>query len=64
MSENIASNMDSSQGTINYPTQLHLVGHFRKLYLLSYLAFLLNISAQDKTNYLTNTNIYALLLTI
>jgi hypothetical protein len=31
MSENIARNMYSSQGTINYPTQLHLVGHFRKL---------------------------------
>ena len=33
MSENIARNMQSSQGTINYPTPLHLVGHFRKLYL-------------------------------
>jgi hypothetical protein len=32
MSENIARNMYSSQGTINYPTQLHLVCHFRKLY--------------------------------
>jgi len=31
MSENIARNMYSSQGTINYPTQLHLVGHFRIL---------------------------------
>jgi len=30
MSENIARNMYSSQGTINYPTQLHLVGHFCK----------------------------------
>ena len=30
MSENIALNMYSSQGTIYYPTQLHLVGHFRK----------------------------------
>jgi hypothetical protein len=28
MSENIAQNMYSSQGIINYPTQLHLVGHF------------------------------------
>jgi len=28
MSENIARNMWSSQGIINYPTQLHLVGHF------------------------------------
>jgi hypothetical protein len=33
MSENIARNMYSSQGTINYPTLLHLVGHFRLLYL-------------------------------
>jgi len=24
--------MPVTQGTINYPTQLHLVGHFRKLY--------------------------------
>jgi len=32
MSENIARNIESSQGTINYPTQLHLVSHFRKLY--------------------------------
>ena len=31
MSENIARNMYSSQGIINYPTQLHLVGHFRIL---------------------------------
>jgi hypothetical protein len=27
MSENTAQNMYSSQGIINYPTQLHLVGH-------------------------------------
>jgi len=33
MGENIARNMESSQGTINYPTFLHLVGHFRLLYL-------------------------------
>ena len=32
MSENVARNMYSSQGIINYPTQLHLVGHFRILY--------------------------------
>jgi hypothetical protein len=32
MSENIPQNMWSSQGIINYPTQLHLVGHFRILY--------------------------------
>ena len=32
MSENIARNMYSSQGIINYPTQLHLVGHFHVLY--------------------------------
>ena len=31
MSEYIARNLYSSQGIINYPTQLHLVGHFRKL---------------------------------
>jgi len=31
MSENIARNMYSSQGIINYPTQLHPVGHFRIL---------------------------------
>jgi hypothetical protein len=31
MSENIAQNMQSSQGTINYHTQFHPVGHFRKL---------------------------------
>jgi hypothetical protein len=33
MSENIARNMQSSQEIINYPTQLHFVGHFRILYL-------------------------------
>jgi hypothetical protein len=32
MSKNIARNMYSSQGIINYPTQLHLVGYFRILY--------------------------------
>ena len=32
MSENIVRNMQSSQGIINYPIQLHLVGHFCKLY--------------------------------
>jgi len=32
MSENIARNMYSSQGIINYPTQLRLVGHFHILY--------------------------------
>jgi len=32
MSENITRNMYSSQGTINYPTQLHHFGHFRKFY--------------------------------
>jgi hypothetical protein len=32
MSENIAQNMYSSQGIINYSSQLHLVGHFRILY--------------------------------
>jgi exonuclease I len=31
MSENIAQNMYSSQGTINYPTQLLLIGYSRKL---------------------------------
>jgi len=31
MSENIAQNMYSSQGTINYPKQLHFVGHFVKI---------------------------------
>jgi hypothetical protein len=31
ISENIARNMYSNQGTINYPTQLHLVGHFVKI---------------------------------
>jgi len=31
MSENIARNMYSSEGTINYPTVLHLVGRFRIL---------------------------------
>ena len=34
MSENMARNMQSSQGIINYPTQLHLVGHFRILYCI------------------------------
>jgi hypothetical protein len=33
MSENIARNMWSSQGTIDYPTLLHLVGQFRILHL-------------------------------
>jgi len=33
MSENIARNMQSSQGTINYPTQLHFVGHFCKKFV-------------------------------
>jgi len=32
MSENVARNMYSSQGIINYPTRLHLVGHFPILY--------------------------------
>jgi hypothetical protein len=32
MSENIDRNMLSSQGILNYPTQLQLVGHFRILY--------------------------------
>jgi hypothetical protein len=32
MSESITRNMYSSHGTINYPTLLHLVGHFRILY--------------------------------
>ena len=32
MSENIVRNMQSKQGIINYPTQLHLVVHFRILY--------------------------------
>ena len=31
MSENIARNMQSSQGIINYPTHLHLVGYFHIL---------------------------------
>jgi hypothetical protein len=34
MSENIARNMYRSQGTINYPTQLHLVGHFHKYIMI------------------------------
>jgi len=34
MSENIVRNMYSSQGIKNYPTQLHLVGHFCILPLL------------------------------
>ena len=32
MSENIARNIYSSQGIINYPTQLHVVGDFRISY--------------------------------
>ena len=32
MKENIARNMQSSKGIINYPRQLHLVGHFPILY--------------------------------
>jgi hypothetical protein len=43
MSENIAWNKQSSQGIINYTTQLHLVGRFRKfwegLYWLLFLVF-------------------------
>jgi len=31
MSEKFARNMQSSQGIINYPTQLHLDGNFRIL---------------------------------
>ena len=31
MNENNPRNIQSSQGIINYPTQLHLVGHFRIL---------------------------------
>ena len=42
MNENIARNMQSSQGIINYPTQLHLVRHFRIL-LLENLTLLDNI---------------------
>jgi hypothetical protein len=34
MSENIARNMYSSQGIINYPTQLYLIGHFRKNHIM------------------------------
>jgi len=34
MSENIARNIQSSQGIINYPTHLQLVGHFRILYTI------------------------------
>jgi hypothetical protein len=34
MSENIARNMYSSQGTINYPTQLHLVGHCKNCIMM------------------------------
>ena len=34
MSENIAGNMYSSQGIINYPIQLHLVGYFRTRMLI------------------------------
>jgi len=30
MSENITRNMWSNQGTINYPTKLHLIGYFCK----------------------------------
>ena len=33
MRENIARNMQGGQGIINYPTPLHLVGHFRIIYL-------------------------------
>ena len=36
MSENIAQNMQTSQGIINFPTQLHLVGYFRT-FLFNYL---------------------------
>jgi len=32
MSKNIARNMYSSQEIINYPTKLHLVGHFHIIY--------------------------------
>jgi hypothetical protein len=32
MSENIAQNMKRTQGIINYPLQLHLVGHFLIMY--------------------------------
>jgi hypothetical protein len=32
MSENIARNMQSSQGTMHYPTELYLTGYLRKLY--------------------------------
>ena len=32
ISKNITRNMQSSQGILNYPTQLHLVRHFRILY--------------------------------
>jgi len=35
MSENVARNMYSSQGIINFPTELHLVGHFRLLFVSS-----------------------------
>jgi len=32
MSENVAGNMKSRQRIINYPAQLHLIGHFHMLY--------------------------------
>ena len=37
MSNNIARNMYSTQGTINYPTQLRLVCHFRNYMYNNYM---------------------------
>jgi len=34
MSKNIARNMQSSQGIINYPKQLQLVGHFHNYIMM------------------------------
>ena len=55
MNENIARNMQNSLGIINYPTQLHLVGHFRILYCSMLLTMNENI-ARNMQNSLGTMN--------
>jgi len=54
MSENIARNMQSSQGTINYFTQLHLVGHFVKIVLMHGSIWIHECLALQPISYVTD----------
>jgi hypothetical protein len=52
MSENIARNMYSSRGTINYPTQLYLVGNFCKNRIIMYESMNVKIIKLIKQNFI------------